>query len=371
MPYQNELQFLQATLTRCRVHTQLLPEQDLPAALGVAEPSVLPLAARARYQYTDPLGRCYLYLRLPQCADTPVLLVGPYLTEARKPDDLLAALPHLEAGDSLFSMLDTFCEHIWQTSSFSVVDVNRPAPIPTSPIHQPLHHDRYDDVLLRMQDMERRYAFENELIESVRLGQSHKHAQLFSAVSQVPYEKRVEDPVRNSKNYCIIMNTLLRKAAEDGGVHPLYIDRVSSDFAKQIEQLRRPEQTGELMQRIYLGYCALVQQHTMQDYCTAVRTAILLIDSDLSANLTLHSLAQHQGLSPGYLSDVFKKETGQTITAYVRKRRMQHARHLLRSTDHQIGTVALHCGIPDVHYFTKLFKKETGMTPGQYRESGR
>jgi AraC-like DNA-binding protein len=58
------------------------------------------------------------------------------------------------------------------------------------------------------------------------------------------------------------------------------------------------------------------------------------------------------------------------VTAYIREKRMQHARHLLRTTNLQIGTVALHCGIPDIHYFAKLFKKETGMTPGQYREHG-
>ena len=60
----------------------------------------------------------------------------------------------------------------------------------------------------------------------------------------------------------------------------------------------------------------------------------------------------------------------EVIKAYIREKRMQHARHLLRTTDLQIGTVALHCGIPDIHYFAKLFKKETGMTPGQYREHG-
>jgi AraC-like DNA-binding protein len=101
-----------------------------------------------------------------------------------------------------------------------------------------------------------------------------------------------------------------------------------------------------------------------------VQTAVLLIDSDLSANLTLHSLAANLGVSAGYLSAVFKQETGQTLTAYIRSRRMQHARHLLCTTELQIGTIALHCGIPDLHYFSKLFKKETGMTPGQYREQG-
>ena len=44
-------------------------------------------------------------------------------------------------------------------------------------------------------------------------------------------EMRGSSPLRSAKNYSIIMNTLLRKAAENGGVHPVYLDRVSSEFA--------------------------------------------------------------------------------------------------------------------------------------------
>ncbi len=397
MPYQNELQFLCATYAKYHVQARTASEDMLAetvaqytSELGYHQPPGLPpINAGVRYRYTDPLGLSYTYLRLWRQEDAPLLLIGPYLSAALSAEQLLelgerigitphaqarlaeffASIPVMEQSNPLFMMLDTFCERIWDTPAFSVVDVNHAHTASPSPIHVPIHTDRLDDVLLSMKAMEQRYAFENELIESVRMGQLHKQELLFSALSDVNFEQRATDPVRNVKNYCIIMNTLLRKAAESGGVHPLYIDRVSSDFAKKIEQVGNLEQSGELMQQIYLGYCKLVRQHAMQQYSHTVQATILLIDSDLSANLTLHSLAQNQELSAGYLSAAFKRETGQTLTAYIRERRMQHARHLLRTTNLQIGTVALHCGIPDVHYFAKIFKKETGMTPGQYRES--
>ncbi len=397
MPYQSELQFLCSTYAKYHVQARTVSEDALAATvaqytreLGYHQPQELPpIAAGVRYRYTDPFGLSYTYLRLWRQEDAPLLLIGPYLSAALSAEQLLelgerigispfaqarladffASIHVIEQSNPLFMMLDTFCERVWDTPAFSVVDVNLAHTASPSPIHVPIHTDRLDDVLLSMKAMEQRYAFENELIESVRMGQLHKQELLFSALSDVNFEQRATDPVRNVKNYCIIMNTLLRKAAESGGVHPLYIDCVSSDFAKKIEQVGNLEQSGALMQEIYLGYCKLVRQHAMQQYSHTVQATILLIDSDLSANLTLHSLAQNQELSAGYLSDVFKKETGQTLTAYIRERRMQHARHLLRTTKLQIGTVALHCGIPDVHYFAKIFKKETGMTPGQYRES--
>ena len=79
-------------------------------------------------------------------------------------------------------------------------------------------------------------------------------------------------------------------------------------------------------------------------------------------------LPSETGISAGYLSAVFKKEMGKTLTDYVKEKRMQKARKLLETTHLQIQTVAGHCGIMDVQYFSKMFKKETGMTPQEYRK---
>jgi hypothetical protein len=58
--------------------------------------------------------------------------------------------------------------------------------------------------------MELRYAFENELIQAVALGQQHKEKMLLSIFNEQMFEKRLQDPLRNAKNYCVIMNTLPR-----------------------------------------------------------------------------------------------------------------------------------------------------------------
>lgn len=93
-----------------------------------------------------------------------------------------------------------------------------------------------------------------------------------------------------------------------------------------------------------------------------------MIDSDISANISLQILAEKQGITPEYLATVFKKETGKTLMEYVRDKRMQRALYLLNTTNLQIQTIAMHCGIMDVQYFSKVFKKETGKTPKEYRK---
>lgn len=62
-----------------------------------------------------------------------------------------------------------------------------------------------------------------------------------------------------------------------------------------------------------------------------------------------------------------KREVGKTLSEHIRERRIEHAKYLLGFTDLQIQTVALHCGVLDVQYFTKMFKSQVGLTPSEYR----
>jgi YesN/AraC family two-component response regulator len=96
---------------------------------------------------------------------------------------------------------------------------------------------------------------------------------------------------------------------------------------------------------------------------------VLLIDADLSAELSLSKLAEEQKISAGYLATLFKKETGLTVSEAIRKKRIALALHLLHTTNLQIQTIAMHCGIMDVQYFSKTFKKQVGKTPKEYRDS--
>lgn len=399
MLYEKELELLRSSFGKCRLKTEIIsmgiraqtaPEGELDRLLSGGVPrgiSIADVEPKTLYKLRDDFGLKYKFLLF---TDEELLVVGPYLSEAasesailevgerngispkqqRYLKELYGGIPVLDESSPLFTMLDAFLERLWDSPSFAIVDVDDRGASP-SPINETLHEDGFDDILVNVRAMERRYSFENELIDAVALGQLHKESQLLSAFSPASFEQRLKDPMRNAKNYGIIMNTLLRKAAERGGVHPLYLDRVSSEFALRIENMNSLEENTALMCEMFRAYCRLVRKHSMSSYSPLVQKTILLIDSDLSADLSLATLSDAQGVSGGYLSTVFKRETGKTLSAYVRERRVKHAAHLLGTTNLQIQTVALHCGILDLQYFSKLFKRETGKTPKEYRESAK
>jgi YesN/AraC family two-component response regulator len=165
------------------------------------------------------------------------------------------------------------------------------------------------------------------------------------------------------------MNTLFRKAAEKGGVHPIYLNTISSDFAKRIENINSLSVTQSFMLEIMRTYCQLVRRHSVKNLSPLIKKIIIKIESDLSENLSLKELAKENNVSANYLSGLFKKENGVTLTEYVNSKRIEHAKHLLKNTNLQIQTIAQHCGIFDLHYFCRIFKKMTGKTPSSYRSS--
>ncbi len=113
---------------------------------------------------------------------------------------------------------------------------------------------------------------------------------------------------------------------------------------------------------------ALVKKHSSNNYSLPVQRVITYIDTDLTADLSLKALSDSLNINPSYLSTLFKKEMGMTLTNYVNKKRIEHAVYLLSSTDMQIQNIAQYCGIPDVNYFTKIFKKVMNKTPSEFKE---
>lgn len=217
--------------------------------------------------------------------------------------------------------------------------------------------------------LEKRYRAENQLLYAISQGQTHKAEQLIDPFPWGSIEPRSADTIRNLKNYMIIMNTLMRKAAEQGSVHPIHIDHLSGYFAQKIELLSHQSDVTRITREMVYKYCLLVKNHSLKAYSLPIQKVITNIDFDLTADLSLKAQAVLLKVNPSYLSTLFKKETGSTLTDYVNQKRIEHAILLLNSTSLQVQTIAQHCGIPDVNYFSKTFKKIVGKTPMEYRKS--
>ena len=88
-------------------------------------------------------------------------------------------------------------------------------------------------------------------------------------------------------------------------------------------------------------------------------------------NLMLQDAAAEVHLSQSHFSTVFAQETGLTFTQYLTALRIGKAKELLEATELRSSQIAIDVGYNDSHYFSYLFKKNTGMTPSEYRRDSR
>lgn len=112
------------------------------------------------------------------------------------------------------------------------------------------------------------------------------------------------------------------------------------------------------------AHCVARRRHTATSAQT-VEGAIEYIDAHVHEALQIGTMADRCRLSPRRFTDLFKQRTGQTFSNYLNRKRIEYACRRLNETGHIL--YACHeSGFNDVAYFYRVFKKQTGMTPGEY-----
>ena len=219
-------------------------------------------------------------------------------------------------------------------------------------------------------DIEERYASEDKLISYIKngdviLAQKEFMKKTISGSNII----RNKDSVRNSKNLLLSANTIFRRGAYLGGVPPIYLDELSGKWSIKIEQAVSLEELDNLHIKMINSYCLLTKEHSLSKYSPVVKQTLMFINLNISSNLTVKKVAHEIGLSPDYLTRLFKKELGVNIITYINSKRIYTSLDLLKNTDLSIEEIGDLIGLNNTSYFYTLFKKEIGTSPKQYRNS--
>lgn len=112
----------------------------------------------------------------------------------------------------------------------------------------------------------------------------------------------------------------------------------------------------------------LFGQEEAGDTHELVTMAKKYIKDNLNKDITVTSIADSLYVNPSYFSRLFKRTAGEGCNEYIVRKRMEKAKSLLESTNEKTGKIADMVGYHDINYFSLAFKKNTGMSPTEYRE---
>lgn len=228
---------------------------------------------------------------------------------------------------------------------------------------------RINSYVMQLKDAEeekQRYPMEKEteLLRRVRareIGEAHE--MLSELAGSLFFSTGGAIPAINCRVREVL--ALLSRAAIEAGAETEMVLELAAEQQQKLDQAQTADQiiTAFVRGAQSMIRCAAESDH----WSSAIRSATLLIRQKASEKLTLHDAARHVGLSDSYFSRVFRKETGLNFIQYLNAQRIEKAKPLLRYTDEKLSDIALAVGFEDHSYFTRVFKECTGMLPSEYR----
>lgn len=177
-----------------------------------------------------------------------------------------------------------------------------------------------------------------------------------------------DDPLRNAKYLFVCGATLACRYAITGGMpgekaynaSDLYIQRM--DKCQSIEEVKALQVD---MMAFYTNYMANLDKS--RAFSKPVVLCLDYIYEHLNQPLRVEDLAREVGLSPSYLSTLFKKEMGVSLSEYIMGRRIKAACNMLQFSGYSYAEIADELAFSSQSHFTKVFREQTGYTPKAYR----
>lgn len=272
-----------------------------------------------------------------------------------------------------FSKIDAACDLLFFNFFGEVdVDYDKEVIIAENDIHGLFIHDSFAPLKETNvgENIESMYTNENLYLQIITDGDIDGLSKLIGNLkSNMKFKLRSNNTLRDMKNYGFTLNSLSRKAAERGFVHPFYINEASTELAIRIENAASENELFTIFKEIPSVYCKIVREKSLKEYSILIRKAINYINLNLNSNLTLSSIANNIVVNPNYLSSKFNKEVHESIASFINRRRIEESLKLMKNTSLSITAISEQVGFNDVNYFSKVFKKLLGISPSEYRKN--
>lgn len=203
---------------------------------------------------------------------------------------------------------------------------------------------------------------EDRLIDYIRIGNMEKAGETADDIllHVLNGNNRLEVIKECLTGFVSVLKRTARKAGVTSGITS------STGMLAELNVLNDIEEIDVWCKRTVRGILKLIEGKTGKSK-EIVDNAFSYINKNFTKDITLESVADEIGISPQYLSKLFKEKYGSNFIDYITKKRVEYAGRLLARSSANIKEISKAAGYGDPNYFCKLFKKVTGLTPKQYK----
>ena len=218
------------------------------------------------------------------------------------------------------------------------------------------------------------YLFEMRMLEYVKSGDVHSlDALLQSIVNTQAMQEGIlaESPLRQAKNLLIGLATMVGKVgAIEGGMDIEEAYNLIDLYIQECERAQSIEPIKTLQYNLLFDFAERVSRSKLpKGVSKEVFSCAEFIKNHTCDHITIDDVAAHIGKSRAYTTRKFKAELGTTIGSYITECKISEAKNLLRHSDFTVSQISDYLFFANQPYFQNVFKRETGMTPTEYRST--
>ena len=177
------------------------------------------------------------------------------------------------------------------------------------------------------------------------------------------------NPVTNLKYHFVITTAIITRLCRQNGMELEKAFRLSDFYIQKLDDIHTEKEIQKLHDEMVMDYtkkmCKYVHLNTDSKHINACKEYIYAHVKD---RITIEDLANELGVSASYLSRLFKKETGVSVSVYIRRQKIDVAKNLLRFSDYSMIEFANRLSFSSQSHFIQQFREVVGMTPKKYRD---
>lgn len=177
-----------------------------------------------------------------------------------------------------------------------------------------------------------------------------------------------QNELNQTKYLAVSMIAVLTRVAINSGADELKTYQVSDTYLQSLDNLISPEEiVSHMFYTVDIMIQAVRDAKNISENSAYFNRCREYISAHLGEKISVTKLAEICGLTPNYLSALFKKISGKTITDYILEQRITAAKQLLLSGEYTTDEIATFLGFHSQSYFIERFKKQVGMTPRAWK----
>jgi YesN/AraC family two-component response regulator len=215
------------------------------------------------------------------------------------------------------------------------------------------------------------YSPEFSFYIAVKSGETDKVSQLCKSEfsEKNGFGKLSENPLQNIKYHFVVTAALISRYCIEGGMEHETAYSLSDLYIQKADVCTSASQISQLHAEMSADYAQRMKKlRKNKIFSKQITRCVDYIYNNLHKRIFISDLAKYTGLNPSYLSRLFKKETGITVTEYIQNRKIETAKNMLKYSSYLPSQIASILAFPNQSYFVEVFKKKVGMTPKKYQD---